>query len=211
MSASRLQARTSAKVELVRAGAMVPATDQPIAAPSAAKVSGRFIVQHWRAGRRINEYHFNNGIVNEGKDKLLDVMFDGATQISSWYLGLIDNSGFTALANDDTYDDIDQAGNGWDEFKNYTDGNNGDNTTTRPEWGPDPASAQSITNSTVAVYNITGSGTVKGVFAVGGGAAPQTKGDHAAGSTLWATALFTSGDVTVQNGDQLKVTYTVSA
>lgn len=211
MSASKLTARSSAKVELVRAGALVPATDFQPEAPSLVTLSGRFVVQHWRAGRRINEYHFNNGIVNEGKDKLLNVMFDGATQISSWFLGLIDNSAFTALASDDTYDDIDQAGNGWDEFKSYTDGNNADNTTTRPAWGPDAASAQSITNSVVAVYNITGSGTVKGVFAVGGGTAPQTKGDHAPGSTLWATALFTSGDVTVQNGDQLKVTYTVSA
>lgn len=211
MNASKLNARSSARVELIRAGDVVPVDGLDRTAPSSANVSGRFVVQHWRAGRRINEYHFNNGIVNEGKDKLLDVMFDGATQITAWYLGLIDNSGFTALANDDTYDDIDQAGNGWDEFKNYTDGNNMDNTTTRPEWGPDPASAQSITNSTVAVYNITGSGTVKGVFGVGGGAAPQTKGDHAAGSTLWATALFTSGDVTVASSDQLKVTYTVSA
>lgn len=211
MSASKLNARSSAKVQLVRAGAMTPAINLEPEAPSFSKLMGRFVVQHWRDGRRYNEYHFNNGIVNEGKDKLLDVMFDGATQITTWYLGLIDNSAFTALAADDTYDDIDQAGNGWDEFKNYTDGNNADNTTTRPVWGPDPASAQSITNSSVAVYNITGSGTVKGVFAVGGGAAPQTKGDHAPGATLWATALFTSGDVTVQNGDQLKVTYTVSA
>ena len=211
MSASKLNARSSAKAQLVRAGAMVPAVNLEPEAPSFAKLSGRFIVQHWRDGRRYNEYHFNNGIVNEGKDKLLNVMFDGATQITAWYLGLIDNSGFTALAADDTYDDIDQAGNGWDEFKNYTDGNNADSTTTRPEWGPDAASAQSITNSVVAVYNITGSGTVKGVFAAGGGANPNVKGDHASDATLWATALFTSGDVTVQNGDQLKVTYTVSA
>ena len=46
---------------------------------------------------------------------------------------------------------------------------------------------------------------------VGGGTAPENKGDHAAGSTLWATALFDSGDVDVQNGDQLKATYTVTA
>jgi hypothetical protein len=200
-----------AGVQLVRAGDVVPASAQIQQPRSKAVLKGRFVVEHWRNGQRYNEYHFDNGIVDEGKDKLLDVMFDGATQISTWYLGMIDNAGFTALADDDTYDDIDQAGNGWDEFTSYTDGNNGGNTTTRPQWGPDPASAQSITNSTVAVYDITGSGTVKGIFAVGGGAAPQTKGDHAAGSTLWATALFTSGDVTVQNGDQLKVTYTVSA
>ena len=210
MSVSRVHARSSAKAQLVRAGNVIPASDLPTI-PDYVKLTGRFVVQHWRAGQRYNEYHFNNGIVNEGKDKLLNVMFDGAAQITTWYLGIIDNNNFGSLASDDIYDDIDQAGNDWDEFKNYTDGNNGDNTTTRPEWGPDPASAQSITNSTVGVYNITGSGTVKGVFAVGGGAAPQTKGDHQPTSTLWATALFTSGDVTVQNGDQLKVTYTVSA
>ena len=208
MSASQLRARQQASVQVVRAGESSPANGD--LRSHLAKIRGTFVVEHWRRGRRINEYHIQNGIVNEGKDKLLNVMFDGSTQLSTWYLGLIDNSGFTALADADNYDNIDQAGNGWDEFKNYTDGNNADNTTTRPQWPTDPASAQSITNSTVAVYNITGSGTVKGVFAVAGTTA-QTKGDHAAGPTLWATALFTSGDVTVQNGDQLKVTYTVSA
>lgn len=209
MSASRLNTRQSASVQLVRAGASVPASHTVM--PSFAELSGRFVVQHWRNEQRINEYHFNNGIVNEGKDKLLNVMFDGTAAITVWYLGLIDNASFAALASDDTYDDINQAGNGWDEFTLYTDANNADSTVTRPVWGPDPASAQSITNSTVAIYDITGSGTVKGVFTVGGGTTPQNKNDHLAGSTLWATALFTSGDVTVQNGDQLKVTYTVSA
>ncbi|MHC4301285.1 MAG: hypothetical protein ACYS7Y_28790 [Planctomycetota bacterium] len=211
MSASQLQIRQGAKAALVRAGQPVLADPCGDLRSGLTNLRGSFVVEHWRAGKRINEYHFDNGIVNEGKNKLLDVMFDGATQITTWYLGCIDNSGYTALADADTYDNIDQAGNGWDEFKNYTDGNNADNTTTRPVWPADPASAQSITNSTVAVYNITGSGTVKGIFAVGGGSAPQTKGDHASGSTLWATALFTSGDVAVQNSDQLKVTYTVSA
>lgn len=211
MSASNLNVRSSAAAELVRAGTTVPARKSSLVAPSPVNLKGRFVVQHWRDGKRFNEYHFNNGIVNEGKDKLLNVMFDGTAAITSWYLGLIDNAGFTALAADDTYDDINQAGNGWDEFTLYTDANNGDSATTRPEWGPDPASAQSITNSTVAIYDITGSGTVKGLFTVGGGTNPELKDDHAAGSTLWATALFTSGDVVVQNGDQLKVTYTVSA
>lgn len=210
MSASRLNMRHGAKAELIRAGLTVSA-DGPQSLFSAIQGKGNYVVEHWRNGKRINEYHFPNGIVNEGKNKLLDIMFDAATQITSWYSGLIDNSGYTALADTDDYDNIDQAGNGWDEFQNYTDGNNGDNTTTRPAWPADPASAQSITNSTVMIYNVTGSGTVKGIFNCGGAAGAQTKGDHAPGSFLWATALFTSGDVLVQNGDQLKVTYTVSA
>jgi hypothetical protein len=53
---------------------------------------------------------------------------------------------------------------------------------------------------------------VKGIF-IAGGTNAQTKNDHTAGTanTLWSTALFSGGDVTVQNGDQLKVTYTVNA
>ncbi len=172
---------------------------------------GRFQVEHWRDGRLIGEYEFPNGITDEGKDQILNTQFDAATQITAWYLGLIDNANFTALAAADTYDNIDQAGNGWDEFSDYTDPGNGDSATTRPVWNPDAAASQTITNGTVVVFDITATGTIKGLFLVGGGTAPENKGDHAAGSTLWATALFDSGDVDVQNGDQLKATYTVTA
>lgn len=171
---------------------------------------GEFTVEHYRNGKRINCYRFKNGIVNEGKNKLLNTMFNGSTQITTWYLGLIDDTGFSALADDDTYDDINQAGNGWDEFTSYTDPANADSAVTRPVWPNNAASAQAITNGTLALFDITGAATVKGVFVVGGGTAPETKGDHAAGSTLWATALFTGGDVPVSSSDSLKVTYTVS-
>lgn len=211
MGASKLNARQSASAQLVRAGLEVPAGDVLAETISNGELKGRFVVEHWRGGQRINEYHFDNGIVNEGKDKLLNVMFDAATQLVTWYLGLIDNNAFTALAADDIYDDINQAGNGWDEFQNYNDENNTQSTLTRPTWTTNPASAQSISNTTLAIYNILGTATVKGIFAVGGTNA-QTKGDHAPTvNFLWATALFTSGDVAVVNGDQLKVTYTVSA
>jgi hypothetical protein len=178
---------------------------------SALAPGGRFRVEHWRKGKRINEYHFPNGITNEGKNKLLNVMFDAATQITTWNLGLIDNANYSALAAGDTYDNINQAGNGWDEFTTYTDPANADSSTSRPTWNPAAAASQSISNSSVVVFDITGTGTVKGLFAVGGGAASNTKGDHANDGTLWATALFSTGDVAVENGDQLKVTYTVSA
>lgn len=187
------------------------AADRDVIA-SALNPRGKFSVELWRGGKRIDARVFPNGIVNEGKNKLLDVMFHGGTQITTWYLGLIDNTNYSALADDDTYDDINQAGNGWDEFASYTDNGNASSTTTRPAWTEDAASGQSITNSSTVIFDITGSGTVKGVF-VAGGTNAQTKSDHTAGSAnvLWATALFSGGDVAVQNGDQLKVTYTVSA
>jgi len=174
-------------------------------------LKGHYVVEHWRNGKRYNEYHFSNDIVNEGKNQLLDAQFHAVSAITVWFLGIIDNAGYSALAATDTYDDIDQAANGWDEFQSYTDAGNGDSATTRPGWAEDAASGQSITNSSVSVFDITGSGTVKGLFLVGGIANANLKGNHESGGTLWATALFGSGDVAVQNGDQLKVTYTVSA
>jgi hypothetical protein len=172
---------------------------------------GKFIVEHWRNGKKINEYHFPNGIVNEGKNKLLNIMFHGTAAIGTWYLGLIDNASYTALAATDDYADINQLANGWKEFTSYTDDGNGGSSSTRPAWAQGAASGQSITNSSPGVFSLTGAGTVKGVFLAGGIAGAQNKNDHTAGGTLWATALFTSGDVVVANGDQLKVTYTVSA
>ena len=172
---------------------------------------GFFVCEHWRNGLIIATHRMTNGIVNEGKDSIFDVYFDAATQITVWYMLLIDLAGFTALASDDTYDDIDQAGNGWDEYQTYTDPGNGDSTVTRPIWNPDPASGQSISNGTQEVFDMTGTGTVKGLAIVGGGAGSATKGDHASDGTLWATALFDQGDTGVVDGDQLKITYTTSA
>ncbi len=175
---------------------------------------GAFVVEHFRAGEKIGEYEMANGITNEGLNDVLDVMFDGGDQKTTWYALLIDAvNGWSALAATDNYDNINQAGNGWDEFTNYTDANNGDNAATRPEWPADAPSAQSITNSTQAIYDITAGGTIKGIGVVAGENS-QTKGNHAVGTTppnkLWSTAAFAS-NVTVQNGDQLKVTYTVNA
>ncbi len=198
---SKLSLKHAAGVELIRGGI----------AKSELPLRGHFNVEHWRDGKLLATYEFDNGITNEGKNFLLDVMFHATTAISAWYLGLIDNSGYTADAAGDTYDNINQSGNGWDEFDDYTDANNGNSGTTRPAWQEDAAASQAISNTTVSIFNITASGTVKGVFACGGTNA-QTKNDHtASGNVLWATAMFTGGDVPVGNGDQLKVTYSVSA
>lgn len=173
---------------------------------------GKFHVDHLRDGKVINSFDFNNDITTEGKNFLLDVMFHNTTAYSTWYIGLVDNTGFSAYAAADTYDNINQPGNGWDEFTTYTDGNNGDSTTTRPEWkeATGGASSGSLSTQTTAIFNITSAGTVKGVFVCGGANAQTKSDDTATGNKLWAAANFTGGNVSVVNTDQLKVTYTVS-
>ena len=199
----------SAVASVQRGGHEIPALSlEPV--EHGVLATGKFVVEHYRDGKRINEYHFPNGITNQGKNALLDIMFHGSTQITTWYLGLIDSTGYTALAAGDTYANI-NGSNGWDEFTDYTDTNNAASGTTRPVWTEGAASGQSITNGTVVPYLITGTGTVKGLFVVGGGTDAMDKSDAAGGGTLWATALFTNGDVPVLASDVLRVTYTVNA
>lgn len=157
---------------------------------------GRFVVEHYRKGRLIGKYAMPNGITNEGKDLLLDVMFNDATQIAnnSWFIGLIDNAGGPSVDPTDTM----PSHGGWSEFTAFSEG-------TRVAWGSGAASAQSTTNSTPATFNITGAAaTVFGVFIPTNSTKGGTTGD------LWATAAF-SVPVPVTGGDQLKITYTVSS
>jgi hypothetical protein len=150
--------------------------------------------EHWRDGVKIGEYDVFNDITNVGKNYILDTMFHDGSQIASsaWCIGLISSSGYTALAAADTMG----SHAGWTEFTGYSQG-------TRVAWAPGAASGQAITNGTAATFDITGSGTLKGVFVT----SQNTKGGTT--GTLWATALF-NADVPVSNGDQIKITYTVS-
>lgn len=160
------------------------------------KPKGRFRVEHRnKKGELRGIYEFNNDIVNVGKNDILGVYFSGATQTASanWAIGLISNSSYSALAAGDTM----ASHAGWTEFTSYSQAN-------RVAWGPGSASSQSVTNASPATFDITGSGTVKGIFVANNNTKSGTSG------TLWATALFTA-DVPVTSGDQLKVTYTVNA
>lgn len=136
---------------------------------------------------------FHNDVVTVGKNKLFDVGFRNQTQITAWYFGLVDNSGFTAFAAADTI----SSHTGWNEFTSYSD-------STRIAWSPDAAASGSITNSTAATFSINGSGTLKGLFLV----SENTKGGTS--GTLWGTAAFSTTQP-VSNGDSFKVTYTISA
>lgn len=151
-------------------------------------------MEHFRKGKFLKRYRTFNDITNVGKNYILNVMFNGGTQIAnnSWFVGLISNTSYTALAAADTM----SSHSGWTEFTSYSQSN-------RVAWGSQTATSQSTSNTTPATFDITGSGTVKGVFITSNSTISGTTG------TLWATALF-GADVPVTNGDQLKITYTVS-
>jgi len=132
-----------------------------------------------------------NAPVNQGKNNILDTYFNGLTQISagSWYIGLIDGTGFPALAPGDTL----TSHTGWTENTSYSG--------SRPAWGQGSASAQAVTNASPITYTITGAGTLYGIFVCG--VATGTSGP------LWSTAAFTT-TVPIAISDQIKITYTLS-
>ena len=164
-------------------------------APQGCKPKGRFVVEHYRKGVLLDTYEFPNDVTNEGKNTWLDVMFNGGTQIpnNSWYIALINNSGFSALAAADTM----ASHAGWAEATGYS-------QSTRVAWGSGAAASQSVTNASPAVFDMNATATIYGIFVTSGSAKSGTSGK------LWATAGFTS-PVPVVNGDQLKVTYTVNS
>lgn len=156
--------------------------------------NGRFHIEHRdKDGVLKGVYDITNQVTNAGKDAILNIMFDAATQITAWYIGLIDSSGFTAIAVTDTM----ASHAGWNEFTSYSE-------TVRQTWGVGASSGQSVTNASPATFSINGSGTVKGIFVNSVSTKSGTTG------TLWSDALFASA-VAVINGDSLKITYTVNA
>jgi len=156
-------------------------------------MKGFFVVEHIRGGKTIAKEEIKNAATNVGLNLMLDAMFTGATAISSWYMGLIDNANYSAVANDDTM----ASHAGWQESVAYSE-------SARPAWGVGAAGSQSVTNATAVDFTINASAVIKGIFVT----SDSTK--SASTGTLWATSIFSSAR-TVNSGDVLKLTYTVTA
>ena len=155
--------------------------------------AGKFIVEHFDAnGNLKGKYELKNGITDVGIHHLLDSGFRAVAQITTWYVGLIDNAGFTALANADTM----ASHAGWAESTAYDEA-------TRRQWSPIAAAGRLITNTTTMDFTISATTTVKGIFITSNSTKGGTTG------TLWSTAAFGS-NVSVVDNDVLKITYTLA-
>jgi len=138
----------------------------------------------------------HNLVTNEGLDALLNIMFHGSTQITTWYCALVESD--TAAAAGMTY-----------AVPVYTECTAYDELT-RPEYEAAAASSQSITNSAnEATFTISDTKTLYGAAIVGGGTDGNTKGDTAGGGTLYCYSKFTASRSAVDD-DVLNLTYTLS-
>ncbi|MDX1555810.1 MAG: hypothetical protein R3212_07280, partial [Xanthomonadales bacterium] len=137
---------------------------------------------------------WENLVVNVGLDHLLDATLSGATQITTWYVGLVDGATPT-FAGADTM----ASHAGWTENQNYSEA-------TRPVWTDGGVSGQSVDNSaSKASFSINANGqTIGGAFLTSNNTKGGTTG------TLYAEGDF-SPDKTADNGDTLQVTGTFTA
>lgn len=167
-------------------------------APGKLAVGGTFHVECLDSfGRRRWVDDAKNAVTSAGLDSLLTIYFNVGTPIAVFYVGLVDNSGFTAFSASDTL----ASHTGWAENTSYTG--------TRQAWGNGASSGQSVTNASPLSFAMTptvGSpATIRGLFL-----ASHTS-SNSSSYLLFSTAAFSQGNQVVNNGDTLKVTYTVAA
>lgn len=141
-----------------------------------------------------------NLVVTVGKNDLLDKYFAGSAYTAAWYMGLVDNTSFSAYAAGDTL----ASHAGWLEFLSYTYSGSATNRAT-PSWSAASAGSKATTATT---FTITGSGTVLGALMCTT-QARNTASNGGAG-ILYSAGSFTGGARTVASGDSLLVTYTAS-
>lgn len=156
-------------------------------------VSGRYDGQIIRNGEVIEEFSDSNLVVNQGLNSILGVMFNGATQLTTWYLGIFEGN-YTPVASV-TASTIASAAT---ESTAYT-------ASTRPEYVEAAPSGQAITNSanrSSFVFNATK--TIYGAFLISDSTKSGTSG------TLFSAARFSSAK-SVESGDELLLTYTFTA
>lgn len=139
-----------------------------------------------------------NGVVDVGINKLLDIHFGATAKFATWYMGLIDSGSYSGLSSSDTL----ASHAGFTEAVGYT---VTAGSTQRGTWTPAAASGKSVANTSAVAFTMTGAATIKGFLLC----SDQLKATNT--GTLWATALFATGDQVVANGDILNITYTISA
>ena len=133
---------------------------------------------------------FFNGDTTAGLNDMLNAYFGGTSQTTTWYMSLVDNSGWTAFSTNDTS----ASHAGWSENQAYT-------ATTRPTWTPTTASGGAITTSSNVSFTMNAGATLKGAFITSNNVKGGTSG------LLFATAAFPSLQ-TVVNTQVLSFGYT---
>ena len=146
-------------------------------------------------GNEIWRERAGNIIPDAALNDILGVYFAGGQATVAWYMGLVDNAGFSAFVASDTA----AAHPGWTENIGYS-------LATRPVWTPGAATAKSITNPTASVFPMipTGTAMIRGFFLASSNVTGGNTGILAAEASL-------PSPQPVNAGDTIRGTYTVNA
>lgn len=158
-----------------------------------AKIAGVFNFDYRDPKSRKRDWCFYvpNGVTTEGVNYLLNASFRVGTQQPNWYLGLIDNAGFSLLDPGDTH----ASHTGWGEYTGIF-------LSSRPAWNVATAAGGGILpSSSASVFQITANGSVRGALV-----ASQMAIGTGAGAVLYSTGAMSAG-MAVSNGGILSVTY----
>lgn len=150
----------------------------------------------------------HNLIPTEGGNAALTHLLKGSAYTASQAMGLIESTGYTAVALTNTAANITAVGggspaNGWNEAPSSTCASRG-----TPSFGT-AASKQLATSSAVA-FSTLETKTIKGGFLLirsGAGVAPSTTVGNTSGA-IWSAGLFSGGDQGVTASGTLNITYT---
>ena len=150
----------------------------------------------------------HNLIPTEGGNAALTHLLKGSTYTASQAMGLIESTGYTAVALGNTAANITAVGggspaNGWNEAPSSTCASRG-----TPSFGT-AASKQLSTSSNVA-FSTLEIKTIKGGFLLirsGAGVAPSSTVGNTSGA-IWSAGLFSGGDQGVTASGTLNIAYT---
>lgn len=152
--------------------------------------------EHYRKGKLIDQWEQKNVNTDQGLNHLLNVAFNAAAQITSWYIGLFESDTTPLVTH--TY-----AEPGFTESTAYDEA-------TRVAYVDATATAKVMTNTaSKATFTISGTKTIYGAFLCGGGTGAATKSDKAGGGTLFASSKFATAKEVV-NGDILMVVCSIT-
>ena len=156
-------------------------------------IGGQFEHDVLRGGKLLGAARDPNIVVNQGLNALLGIMFNAATQITAWYVGIFEGN-YTPVATD-TAANI---------TANSTECTAYDEAT-RVAYDEAAPSGQSITNSaSKATFTMNATKTVYGAFLASASAKSATTG------TLFSASKFSAARAVVDN-DQLLISYVLSA
>lgn len=157
------------------------------------KLGGIFTGEIVRKGKVIDRWSDHNLVVNEGLDALLNIMFHGSTQITTWYIGLFEGN-YTPVSTVTAATIVSAS----TECTAYS-------QSTRPAYDEAASSGQSVTNTASrATFTFSANKTIYGAFLSSLATKSGTTG------TLFSAARFSTAK-NVENGDELLLTYVFTA